>query len=1142
MHTFPGNKLSMLLGCWLLSLPNLSGMAQVGVLAHVDKRVHASAEQPQSIPLKAALDLLQNKFRVSLMYERKSVEGVYISAGAMPVAADIEKCLNQLLPAYNLTYRKMNADSYLILPKPKAEKAAPALKSELEIFQQVVDKTITGKVTDEKGESLAGVSVLVKGTLKGTNTDADGNFRISLEPADNVLVFSFVGYIRQEVEVGNQSVIAVTLKVETQTLSDVVVTALGFNRDKAALSYAVTEIGGDNLIKARETNLGNALVGRIAGVNATGLATGPGGSSRVVIRGNGSLNGNNQPLYVVNGVPINNNNQGAPGTFGGIDRGDGLTSINPDDIATITVLKGGTAAALYGARAANGVILITTKSGNIQKGIGVEYNTTLTVETPRDLLDWQYEYGSGSRGKAPTSQAEAIAFGRMSWGAKLDGSPVVQPDGQIRPYEAQKNNIRNFYNNGTTFSNTLAFSGGNEAVRFRFSAANMDNKGIVPNNSLNRKTFSLSANANLAKKLLFEGNVQYTLEENKNRVHTADFTKNPNAATQLIATNIDVRTLAPGYTANGTEVIWSDYIYATNPYFAVDKVRNSDTRRRFIGSFNARYNITDWLYGRVRLGMDQLNFDAYNIEPSGIAFNDRGSMTTDLSIATETNAEALIGLNKAFGKINVNALVGGNQMHNKVDGRTLSSGLFNVPFQYFIGNGSGQNFTVNYQEFAINSLFVSADIDYNNTLFFTFTGRQDWFSTLSKENNNLFYPSVGLSYVLTNHWESHPTWLDYAKVRTSWAQVGGGAPNPYGLTLTYTPQAQQHLGATLMNVTGNVIPNKLVPYTSTTTEIGVDLKAFRNLVGVDLTFYERSTTNDIVFASVPFSSGYARTALNVGQVRNRGVELLLTGTLFRKANWSWDISYNAAYNNNKVVKIADGITSLFIDGATTRTQNGGIYHFEGRPFGMIAGNRPRVDANGRTVYNSANGIPVQGPLEPLGLGVPPWIMGINNRLNYRNFSLDLLIDGKFGGQIYSATNAYGTQFGLDRRTVENGVRESGIAVSGVDQRGAEYSATVPAQTYYSAIWATLTDQFVSSADFVKLRSLTFSYTIPKRLFAKTPIQSASLSVVGRNLALLYNAARNIDPESGYSNGNGQGLENFGLPSTRSFGMNLLVSF
>jgi TonB-linked SusC/RagA family outer membrane protein len=743
---------------------------------------------------------------------------------------------------------------------------------------------------------------------------------------------------------------------------------------------------------------------------------------------------------------------------------------------------------------------------------------------------------------APTSQAEAIAFGRMSWGAKLDGSSVVQPDGQARPYSAQKDNIKNFYNTGTTFTNTVALTGGNEIANFRFSASNLDNKGIVPNNTLNRKTFNLSANATLAKKVVFEGKAQYSTEETENRTFTADFTKNPNAGAQLIATNVDVRTLDPGYDERGYEVIWSDYIYTTNPYFAINKVKNGDTRRRFIGSFSTRYNFTEYLYVRGRLGIDQFNFDAFNIEPTGIAFNNRGSMTTDQNLNQEVNAEALIGFDKTFGGLSISALAGGNQMKNRAEGINLSSGQFNVPFQYFIGNGSAQLFNKSFGETAINSLFASADISYNNIIFLTLTGRQDWFSTLSKDKNSLFYPSAGLSFVFSDIWSGRPGWLDFGKIRTSWAQVGGGAPDPYGLTLSYTAQAQQHLGATLMNITNTTIPNPLTPYTSTTGELGIETKLFNNRLGFDVTVYDRTTTNDIVNASVPFSSSYSSVALNVGKIQNRGIEVLLTGAPVRSSNFTWDVAYNMAYNNNKVLKIADGLTSLFLPGATTRTQNGGIYHFEGHPFGMIAGNRPLRNADGQIVYNSANGIPVQGPLTMLGRGVPPLTAGITNDFSYKNFNLSVLIDGKFGAQVYSATNAYGTQFGLDKRTVENNIRETGIPVSGVDQKGEPYSASVSAQTYYSSIWATLTDQFVTDADFIKLRSVTLGYSLPGAMLAKTPFQYASLSFVARNLFILYNTARNIDPESSYSNGNAQGLENFGVPTARSYGLNLMVRF
>lgn len=1006
--------------------------------------------------------------------------------------------------------------------------------------EEVIDGVIQGTVTNSQGSAMQGVSVTLKNTNAGTSTDAQGKFSLTV-PAKGVLVFSSIGFTTQEVAFNGPTVLNVKLVEESQALDAVVVTALGIKREKKSLTFAVTEVGGEDLTKAREVNLGNALSGRVAGVNATSTATGPSGSSRVVIRGNGSLNGDNQPLYVVNGVPINNSNQGSAGTFGGIDRGDGLLSINPDDIETMSILKGGTAAALYGSRAANGVILITTKSGHAQKGLGVEYNSTYTLEKPRDLLDWQYEYGSGSKGVAPTSQAEAIAFGRMSWGAKLYGSQIIQPDGKPHPYVAQKDNIKNFYNTGKTFTNTIAVTGGNETANFRFSASNLDNKGIVPNNSLNLKTFNLSANANLKKKLVFEGNVQYNIEDTKNRTFTADFQKNPNAGTQIIATNIDVRTLAPGINANGNEALWNDYIYATNPYFAVNYIKNGDTRRRFIGSFTTRYNLTDFLYARARLGIDNFTISGYNIEPTGIAFNNRGSMTTDQSVSYETNAEALLGFTKNYGPFSVNALAGGNQMKNKVEGTTLSSGFFNVPFQYFISNGSSQSFGQIFRQTGINSLFASADVGYNGYLYLTLTGRKDWFSTLAKEKNSLFYPSAGLSFVFSEPWKSRPSWLSYGKIRTSWAQVGGGAPDPYGLNLTYTAQAQQHLGATLMNITSNTIPNKLTPYTSTTAEAGIEARMFKSRFGIDLTVYDRTTTNDIVNASVPLSSGYTSVALNVGKIKNRGIELLLTGTPVKTATVNWNISYNMAYNKNTVLKISEGLTSIFLPGATTRTQNGGIYHFEGMPFGMIAGNRALTNDKGQIVYNSATGIPLQGPLTPLGRGVPPLTMGLTNSVGYKNFTLGFLLDGKFGAQVYSATNAYGTQFGLDKRTVENNVRETGIPVSGVTQAGAAYTGTVSAQTYYSTIWASLTDQFITNADFIKLRQITLGYNFPRTFFPKT-FQSATISLVARNLWIIYNTAKNIDPESSYNNSNAQGLENFGLPTARSYGVNLQLRF
>jgi TonB-linked SusC/RagA family outer membrane protein len=1066
----------------------------------------------------------------------KNIRNLNLAPGKHTVA----ECLKLLLANTSLIFRQI--DNHILVKRESQR--PPAAASALNTVVTTYDREIKGKVTNAHGEPLGGVSITLKGSAIGTATDAEGRFSINV-PENGVLVFSFVGFKTLEAPVKGRNSFNVTLEDQTQSLNEAVVTALGIRKEKKALTYAVTEINGSEFTQARENNLGNALSGKIAGVNATSTATGPGGSSRVIIRGNGSLSGDNQPLYIVNGVPINNAVQGtAPGTYGGIDRGDGLVSINPDDIETISVLKGGTAAALYGSRAANGVILITTKSGRAQKGVGVEYSSTYTQENPLDIPDWQYEYGSGSRGAKPTSQSEAIANGRISWGAKLDGTPVVNPDGVSRPYSAQKNNIRNFYHNGTTFSNTLAMTGGNENINFRFSVSNMENKGIVPNSSLNRKTFNLSVSANLAKKLIFEGRAQYNIEQNHNRTYIADFSKNPNAAVGLVATNIDVRTLAPGYDAQGYETPWSDYVFVVNPYFATSKVKNQDERRRFIGSFSTRYNITDFLYARARVGIDYFNINASDIEPTGLLYNPDGSMTTSRSTTWETNAEALLGFDRKFRHFTVNAIAGGNQMHNKLTGIDISSGLFNVPFTYFVTNGKNPVFTESYRESAINSLFASADVAYNSYLFLNLTGRKDWFSTLATGSNNLFYPSAGLSFIFSDIWKSRPSWLNYGKVRGSWAQVGGGAPDPYGLSLAYVAPSSSHLGQPLMNISGNTIPNSaLEPYTSTTVELGVELRALNSRVGADITLYDRTTTNDIVSASVPLSSSYTSVLLNVGKMRNKGIELLLTGSPVRSLNGlNWDVSFNMAYNDNKVIKIADGLTSLALPGAEARTENGFVYHYENMPFGMISGYKARQDLKGNTVYSKDNGLPIQSDFMALGRGVPPLTLGLSNTFGYKQFTLGFLVDAKFGAKMYTSTNAYGTYYGLDKRTVDGNVRENGVAVKGVDEDGNAFSQTLAAQDYYQGIAFSLTDQFVSDAGFIKLRQLTLGYNFPRTLLAKTPFQSASLSLVARNLLLLYSQVKNVDPESNYNTSNGQGLENFGVPPTRSYGLNLMVKF
>jgi hypothetical protein len=398
-----------------------------------------------------------------------------------------------------------------------------------------------------------------------------------------------------------------------------------------------------------------------------------------------------------------------------------------------------------------------------------------------------------------------------------------------------------------------------------------------------------------------------------------------------------------------------------------------------------------------------------------------------------------------------------------------------------------------------------------------------------------------LSYIISDSWQSRPDWLSFAKARASWAQVGGGAPDPYRTRLIYTAPTSSHLGQPLMDINGNTIPNLLTPYTSTTLEAGLDFRLFNNRIGIDFTVYDRTTTNDIVRASVPPSASYNNVSLNVGEVKNRGIELMLTGSpVSSNTGFNWDAALNMAYNKNTVVKIADNLASLAI--ATARTQNGFVYHFEGQPFGMVAGYEMRRNENDQIVYNSANGVPLQSELKVLGRGVPPLNVSLTNNFSYKNFVFSFLLDSKFGGVMYSAANAYGTYYGLHKNTVANGVRESGVAVSGVDQNGAPYNSVVDVQTYFKGVGFSITDEYVYKADFIKLRQINFGYSLPRALLSQTPFQTVSVSFVARNLFLVYSAMENVDPESNYSTANGQGLENFGVPPTRSYGFNLAVRF
>ena len=1025
-------------------------------------------------------------------------------------------------------------------------------------------RTVTGVVTSaEDGEPLIGVAILVKGTTTGTATDLDGSYSLGV-PDGSTLVFTYTGFSAVEMEVGDQSEINVMMSPGV-ALDEVVVTALGIERDKKALAYSAQEVAGESFQEAREVNVANSLAGKVAGVNVSRIASGPAGSSRVIIRGNVSLAGNNQPLYVIDGVPIDNSGFGQAGLWGGADEGDGTSSINPDDIETMTVLKGANAAALYGSRASNGVILITTKSGKARKGLGIEFNSNMVFEDVLNFLDVQDQYGHGRQGRAPADAAEAWDVGQSNWGARLDGSPVPQFDGVTRPYSFQsEENFDRFYDVGTTWTNSLGLSGGSEDHRIRMNVSDMDSKGVIPNSGFKRRNASLSYSGNFADKFSVTSKILYSNEEVKNRPRLADSPGNAPQGLIRLPTTYNVNDIkgdpnklgavpegvtVPDGKAPGEELQISNNLWNQNPWWAAYQFQNDDTRDRIITSNSARFEITDFLYLQGRVGMDWYTRRETNHTPYGTGYQRQGSISEVERRQREINLEAILGFNDVYGDFSVDAFVGANRMRRTAETLSLSGSNFNIPFFPQVSNGANQSLGYGINQKGINSVFGSVNVGFKDFIYLTGTVRNDWFSTLNPETNDILYPSVGASIIFSELMNTTSGgFLTYGKLRGSWAQVGGDT-DPYNLLLTYG-LGQGHVGQPNASIQQSSIPNQfLVPLTSTEFEVGIDLRFLNNRLGIDLTYYNQKTTDDILQAAISPTTGFDATTINIGEMQNSGVEMLLTGTPIQKGDFNWDVTLNMALNDNEVVSLAPGIESF--QTGEPRTRSAFTNNIVGRPFSTITGFTQEM-LNGQPVFDPNTGQPIRSSeTSILGQGVHRWTGGLTNNFSYKNFYTEFLIDFKFGGEIYSGTNASLVGSGLHKMTVEptSGLgfvsqgRES-LTVTGVDREGNPVNLTLD-ETEIPSFWGSysgLADRFMYDASFIKLRQVSLGYRLPSKLLANTPVQSVSLSFVARNLFLLYSELENVDPESTYNNTNSQGLDYYGAPQTRTYGLNLKATF
>ena len=1061
--------------------------------------------------------------------------------------------------------------------------------------------TVAGVVRDETNVPIPGVNIVVKGTTAGSITDGDGKYSVTVPNGNAVLVFTFIGYADQEVTVAGRTQIDVSMVADITSLDEVVVTALGIERTSKSLGYSTTKVDGDAVAVNRTPNPMNALTGKIAGVNITALGTGPAGTSKIRIRGQSSIGGQNVPLIVVNGVPIDNGNFGtnqgnsgsdtSTGNRGGgasFDGGDSYSSFNPDDIESMTVLKGATASALYGSRAKDGVIMITTKSRGVGKGIGVTYNLNYTNETPLDFTDYQYEYGQGEYGLRPTTPNPQS--GQWSFGERIQpGMTQILFNNLTVPYEAQHGILTDFYRQGQNLTNTISVSSNGDKGGFNMSIADARSEGITPNNSFNRKTINLGLTHDITPKLNFRASVNYSNEKNTNPPIIADQDNSMPTALYAMANTMPLSVLDENkYNAGGGEYLYSRFTNRTNPYWGLSEVKANIRRDRVFGNMAMKYQLVDWLSVQARIGQDYYtrSSDYINL-PTGKASINAGSIfsssapafynglyTQDSRTFRELNTDFLLIANKDFGDFGLNVTAGGNQMKRSSDVSSVQVTDFSVRGLYNVGYGRAKDPTYNLSEVQINSLYGTAEVNFREWLYLNVTARNDWFSTLSPANRSILYPSVSASYVFSESFNSKPNWLNSGRIRAAYAEVGSDLDvGAYSQQLLYSVNANQ-FGGQAVATSANSVPNpNLKPMRVAESEIGIELKMFNNRVNVDVAAYNKLTNDQIVRAQISDASGFLTTLINSGESQNRGIELMVNLIPVETENFMWEFTYAGAYNETKVLSLLNDTPGSNIT-TGTHVFNGSVQQIVGEEMGQIVGFGYRryghsastnIPLDPETVTNpenigkiiiGSNGIPLPTTAQiPFGSALPKWTGGFTNTFTFKGLSLSVLIDYKLGGKMLSGTNFNAYRHGLHKATLvgrDNPTSDLGVAdpggwvlnTDGVDANGVTNAKAAKVEDYYSVVrGAGLIEPVIYNAGFWKLRQITLGYDFSKFIPETFPVKGAKLSFVANNVLMIKKWVDNIDPESfGYTSDNVVGMESPGLPTTRSIGFNLNVKF
>ena len=1015
--------------------------------------------------------------------------------------------------------------------------------------------TITGTITDSAtGIPLGGANVIEKGTTNGVSTDFDGNYSITVSSSTATLVVSYIGYTNKEIAINNQSTINISLVEDASQLDEVVVTALGIKRERKSLGYSVQEIQGSSISESREPNMVNALSGKITGLQVIKGSNGPAGSSKIVLRGYSSLTGDNQPLIVVDGTPLDNfTGSGNEGFWSpSADLGNGLADINPDDIESLSVLKGASAAALYGSRAGNGVILITTKTGKSNKGLGISYSATTGFQSIFTQPDLQDSFGQGSLGAYEE-------YSTSSWGPKIAGQTETGTNEGPVVFDKAYDNIGNYYKNGFSQNHSLSLQNSTDSGSFYTSANYLDDEGISPSATLERLNLTARGVSKFGnnKNWTVDTKVQYNKTTANNRPRTGFGALSQYQTIIRFPRSRDITDYSAGVDEFGNQIWYDPTSNQINPYWANKRRLSYDSRDRFIINGSLKHQFNDWLHAEVRAGADLYTTNTEGKVFAGTSSTSRYNLGKN--IFNEQNYSALIAAAKdnVFGKVGGSVSLGGNLMNRQRSGISSSSGELLVPNLFSLNNGvNSPSVSQSFSQKKINSAYALLQLNYDGYLFVDLTGRNDWTSTLSKANRSFFYKSASTSLVIsdmiTKNGGDLPSWFTFGKIRGSYAEVGNDL-GAYQLRNSFSI-GNDPLGNTTAGTNSVLLNPDVVNELIKSVEIGLEARFLNNRVGLDVAWYKTNATNQLIDLPLDPFSGFNSKKINAGDIQNKGLELTLkTKILDNDDGLSWDMDINYSTNENTIEELADDVTTYNLGGF----DNFNITADVGGDYGVIIGTKfRRVEDEASQFFGrilvDADGLPLAtSEKSVLGSQQPDALLGITNMLNYKNFSFSFLISASIGGEIFSGTNHAIQQSGIGAATAINGERAD-IVFDGVVDDGAgnlsENTTGATPQNYWTAITGRsgnlgITEANVYDATHVRLRNVNLTYTFDRAFIDKTPFQGLSVGVSANNVWMISSNLNGVDPEAvNATRGNANGFENLAPPTTRTVFLNIAAKF